>query len=123
LLADGKVLVAGGMLDNAGTATATAELFDPTTQMFTATKGSLATARDFHTATVLNDGTVVVTGGDNGNGTLATAEVYDPTADTFSPTGGMGSTRESHTATLLNSGTVLVNGGAGGGEATAELYQ
>ena len=123
LLADGKVLVAGGMLDNAGTATATAELFDPTTQMFTATKGSLATARDFHTATVLNDGTVLVTGGDNGNGTLATAEVYDPIADTFSPTGGMGSTRESHTATLLNGGTVLVNGGAGGGEATAELYQ
>jgi large repetitive protein len=91
--------------------------------MFTATKGSLATARDFHTATVLNDGTVLVTGGDNGNGTLATAEVYDPIADTFSPTGGMGSTRESHTATLLNSGAVLVNGGAGSGEATAELYQ
>jgi hypothetical protein len=123
LLADGKVLVAGGMLDNAGTATATAELFDPTTQMFTATKGTLATARDFHTATVLNDGTVLVTGGDNGTGTLATAEVYDPTVDSFSPTGSMGSTRESHTATLLNDGTVLVNGGIGGGEATAELYQ
>ncbi len=123
LLADGKVLVAGGMLDNAGTATATAELFDPTTQMFTATKGTLATARDFHTATVLNDGTVLVTGGDNGTGTLATAEVYDPTVESFSPTGSMGSTRESHTATLLNDGTVLVNGGIGGGEATAELYQ
>jgi hypothetical protein len=123
LLADGKVLVAGGMVDNAGTATATAELFDPTTQMFTATKGNLAIARDFHTATVLNDGTVLVTGGDSGTGTLATAEVYDPTADTFSPTGSMGSTRESHTATLLNDGTVLVNGGIGSGEATAELYQ
>jgi hypothetical protein len=123
LLADGKVLVAGGMLDNAATATATAELFDPTTQMFTATKGPLATARGFHTATVLKDGTVLVTGGDDRTGTLATAEVYDPTADTFSPTGGMGSTRESHSATLLNDGSVLVNGGIGGGEATAELYQ
>ena len=123
LLADGKVLVAGGMLDNAETATATAELFDPTTQMFTATKGPLAAARGFHTATVLKDGTVLVTGGDDMTATLASAEVYDPTAETFSPTGSMGSTRESHTATLLNDATVLVNGGIGGGDGTAELYQ
>jgi hypothetical protein len=123
LLTDGKVLVVGGMVNNSGTATATAELYDPTTQMFTATSGSLATARGFQTATVLKDGTVLVTGGDNGSGPLATAEVYDPTAGTFSPTGSMGSTRESHTATLLNDGTVLVTGGVGSGPATAELYQ
>jgi hypothetical protein len=83
----------------------------------------MATARAFPTATVLVDGTVLVTGGDDGTGPLASAEVYDPTAETFSPTGGMGASRESHTATLLNDGTVLVTGGAGGGEATAELYQ
>jgi hypothetical protein len=123
LLTDGRVLVAGGMLDNAGKATATAELFDPTTQIFTTTKGPLATARDFQTATVLNDGTVLVTGGDDGTGTLSSAEVYDSIAETFSPTGSMATTRESHTATLLNDGTVLATGGAGGGEATAELYQ
>jgi hypothetical protein len=122
LLADGKVLVTGGMVDNAGKATATAELFDPTTQMFTGTTGSMATARDFQTATVLKDGTVLVTGGDDGTGPLATAEVYDPAAGTFSPTGSMGATRESHTATLLNDGTALVTGGAGSGPATAELY-
>jgi hypothetical protein len=123
LLANGKVLVAGGMLDNADTATATAELFDPATQMFTATKGSMVAARGFHTATALQDGTVLESGGDDRAATLASAEVYDPTAETFSPTGSMGSTRESHTATLLNNGTVLVNGGVGSGEATAELYQ
>ena len=123
LLADGKVLVAGGMLDNAGKATATAELFDPATQLFTATTGSMTTARALQTATVLKDGTVLVTGGDAGSGPLATAEVYDPTAGTFSPTGSMGATRESHTATLLNDGTVLVTGGTGNGAATAELYQ
>jgi hypothetical protein len=123
LLADGKVLVAGGMLDNAGTATATAELFDPATQLFTTTIGSLTTARDFHTATVFSNGTVLLTGGDSGAGPLASAELYDPTAETFSPADSMAATRESHTATLLNDGTVLVTGGSGDGEGTAELYQ
>ncbi len=123
LLASGEVVVIGGMVDNAGKATATAELFDPKAQLFSPTMGKMATARAFPTATVLVDGTVLVTGGDDGTGPLASAEVYDPTAETFSPTGGMGASRESHTATLLNDGTVLVTGGAGGGEATAELYQ
>lgn len=124
LLADGKVLVIGGMVDNAGKATATAELFDPTTQMFTSTTGSMASARGFQTATVLKDGTVLVAGGDDGTGPLATAEVYDPAAGTFSPTGSMGAARESHTATLLNDGTVLVTGGTNGSAlSTAELYQ
>jgi len=123
LLADGRVLVAGGMLDNAGTATATAELFDPATQLFTTTIGSLTTARDFHTATAFSNGTVLLTGGDSGAGPLASAELYDPTAETFSPADSMAATRESHTATLLNDGTVLVTGGSGDGEGTAELYQ
>ena len=91
--------------------------------MFTGTTASMATGRAFQTATVLKDGTVLVTGGDNGTGPLATAEVYDQAAGSFSPTGSMGITRESHTATLLNDGTVLVTGGTGGGAATAELYQ
>jgi hypothetical protein len=111
------------MLDNAGTATATAELFDPATQLFTTTIGSLTTARDFHTATAFSNGTVLLTGGDSGAGPLASAELYDPTAETFSPADSMAATRESHTATLLNDGTVLVTGGSGDGEGTAELYQ
>jgi hypothetical protein len=124
LLTDGKVLVTGGMDNNAGHAVATAELFDPTTQLFTATKGSMETARAFQTATVLKDGTVLVTGGDSGTGPLATAEVYDPTAGTFSPTGDMETPRESHTATLLPTGKVLVTGGTSSAAlATAELYQ
>ena len=122
LLGNGKVLVAAGMVDNSETATPTAELYDPTTELFSAT-GSLATARGFHTATVLKDGTVLLTGGHGGSGTLATAEVYDPTAGTFGPTGGMQASRESHTATLLNDGTVLLTGGAGSGSGTAEVYK
>jgi hypothetical protein len=35
----------------------------------------MATARDGHTATLLEDGTVLVTGG-TGSATLSTAEIY-----------------------------------------------
>jgi len=123
LLSNGEVLVTGGMVDNSGTATATAELYDPMTEMFTATTGSLTTARALQTATVLKNGTVLVVGGENANSPLATAELYDPTAGTFSTTGGMANTRESHIATQLNDGTVLVTGGSGSGPGTAEVYQ
>jgi len=124
LLTDGTVLVTGGMDDNAGHAIATAEVFDPTTQLFTATKAPMGAARAYPTSTTLNDGTVLVTGGDNGSTPLASAEVYDPTAGTFSPTGSMLAARAIHTATLLTDGNVLVIGGNGVGVlATAELYK
>ena len=82
--------------------------------------------RAFQTATQLTDGTVLITGGNTGNGTssLSTAELYDPAAGTFSPTGDMVSARQSHTATLLTDGTVLVTGGTNGVVLTsAELYK
>jgi hypothetical protein len=124
LLTDGTVLVVGGMDDNAGHSIATAEVFDPTTQLFTATKAPMGAARAYPTSTTLNDGTVLVTGGDNGSTPLALAEVYDPTAGTFSPTGSMLAARAIHTATLLTDGHVLVVGGNGAGVlATAELYK
>src|SRR5207249_885125 len=45
--------------------------------MWTAT-GSLATAREGHTATLLPSGQVMVTGGVNSDGYLRSAELYDP---------------------------------------------
>lgn len=59
----------------------------PTTRTFTAT-GGLVTARSSHTATLLNDGRVLVTGGGDSNGNyLSSAEVFDPAAGTFAQTG------------------------------------
>jgi hypothetical protein len=55
------VLVAGGV-DTNGNPLSSAELFDPATGTFTAT-GSLNTARTEHTATLLQNGTVLVAGG------------------------------------------------------------
>src|ERR1700737_417633 len=86
--------------------------------------GSMATARYFHTAAVLADGTVLVVGGYGGGGPLASAEIYDPATRTFSPTGNLAAARYLHTAMVLADGTVLVVGGYGVGAylASAEIY-
>jgi hypothetical protein len=122
LLNDGTVLVTGGLNlagDMTGTPVASAEIYDPTSNSFTLT-GSMTTDRFFHTATLLNNGDVLITGGLNETGGLATAEIYDPVAKTFTATGIMTLPRMGHTATLLGNNKVLVAGGASsfGGDAT-----
>lgn len=122
LLADGRVLIAGGEISSGSgnlQATASAEIYDPSTGSFSAT-GSMSAARSFHTATLLPAGTVLVAGG----GDNSTAEVFDPATGTFNITGGMEVGRSGHTATLLSNGSVLVAGGGMFlGLASAELYQ
>ena len=87
--------------------------------VFTAT-GSMTTARESHTATLLPDGKVLMAGGFDGTNVIASAEFYDPAAGTFTVTGSLTVARVGHTATLLPSGKVLIAGGDGLG--TAELY-
>jgi hypothetical protein len=83
--------------------------------------GSMGTARQSHTATLLASGKVLVAGGQDASGAItATAELYDPTSGTFTPTtGDMTTPRSSHAATLLANGKVLLTGG---GTDTAELF-
>ena len=125
LLNDGRVLVVGGMHWAAVqfcppetscfrlSALASAEVFDPGTGEFTAA-GGMSVARVFQTATLLGDGKVLVTGGDNRYGTTyGTAEIFDASTGVFTPTGNMVYARSAHTATLLANGKVLLAGGVG----------
>jgi len=95
-----------------------------------ATNTPLQVARWSHTATLLNDNTVLVAGGlvvnavIDGNFTSAdtnAVEIYDPAADTTTPVEPMNTSRHQHRATLLPSGRVLVSGG--GGDASSEEYE
>ena len=90
--------------------------------------GSMNAARQYHTATLLANGQVLVTGGDNftpGQGFLASAELYNPATGKWTLTGSMSVPRVSHNAVLLQNGQVLVAGGynsSPGYVASAELY-
>jgi hypothetical protein len=117
------VLIAGGVQDFGpgtvpilGPGVASAELYDPVSGTFTST-GSMSEGRFGHTATLLVDGTVLVTGPDY------TAELFSPGTGTFSVVGAP-STGFGATATVRNDGTVLVAGGLNeiSSLATAELF-
>jgi hypothetical protein len=118
LLSDGKVLIAGGSGISSGQDgrvpfIETAEIFDPETGTFRTT-GSLLQTRYAHTATLLNDGRVLIAGGYKGLCVTPSAEIFDPATETFSSVGFMLSGRAGHTATLLEDGKVLIAGGANG---------
>jgi N-acetylneuraminic acid mutarotase len=109
LLENGKVLVAGGgeIIDWDETIPLnTAELYDPDTGTWSFT-GNLHTAVESHTATLLQNGKVLVLRGRGGS-----AELYDPDTGTWSTIGSLSrNTGFGHTATLLPDGRILIVGG------------
>ena len=90
--------------------------------------GTLNTNHYAHTATLLQNGLVLVAGGIELHfNAHASAELYDPASRTWTATGSLDSKRYLHTATLLQNGMVLIVGGfdtPDGGiiSARAELY-
>lgn len=112
-LQDGKILITGGVKNSTERQLATAELFDPVAMTFTRTTGNLATARFWHTATLLNNGKVIITGGNGAfDAHTEIAELFNPSSGTFTQVPGpMAVARYYHSATLTSDGRVLVVGG------------
>jgi hypothetical protein len=113
LLADGRVLVAGGQCDGTcwqhGSATARAEVYDPRRGSWTEV-APMSAARYLHTATLLADGRVLVAGGYGGQ-PWGTADLFDPATGAWSPAGPMVAARDRHAAVRLRDGRVLLGGG------------
>ena len=129
LLLDGRVLVAGGLSYNGGNGSPldTVELYDPQDRTWTAMP-SMVEARGAHTATLLQDGTVLVVGGIGTtteetapvNTTMTSAERFDPEMKRWRMPEGLHEGRAGHTASLLVDGTVLVT--RMGSQGTAERF-
>jgi hypothetical protein len=101
------VLVVGGYN---GTHLSGAELYDPLAGTWSLAVG-MGTTRQNHTATLLGNGKVLVTGANTDGSSPRTAQLYDPLAGTWAVAGLMSDPRFDHSATLLPNGKVLVVGG------------
>lgn len=144
--AGNQTITATDVVTAALTGTSNSIHVPPPASSFTPT-GSMSNARESHTATMLNDGKVLVAGGDarevsrygcapfpipgllckSHHVPLASAELFDPASGSFTETGTMAAPRTLHTATLLGNGKVLVAGGDSGNDfstplATAEIF-
>ena len=140
--AAGKVLITGGV---GGSSfffkDSSAELYDPASQQFVLLSSFMNEPRSMHTATLLQNGDVLLAGGFSGTvavtaGMLSgasglisnSAETFDPNTGDFTCVGGFNTetlrcnqsmtvARAAHTATLLASGPhphrVLITGGIG----------
>ena len=109
-LHDGRVLIAGGSISVGGCPQPEA-LYDPQTGTFSATSSMMTLCSNWQTATLLQDGQVLIAAAGQFE-----AELYDPTTGTFSPTGSQ-SILNGSKATLLPDGRVFIFGNS-----VAELY-
>ncbi len=117
LLKNGKILVAGGRyyVPDGHESISSAEIYDYNSGSWTDTS-SMLESREEYTATLLQNGKVLIAGGISEDVTgraeiYTSAEIYDPETGQWSQTGSMINRRYKHTATLLSSGKVLVTGG------------
>ena len=134
LMANGEVLVTGGLAEVEGNKKiiAKAEIYNPKDGSWRLVS-DMTMPREKHKAVLLNNGKVLVIGSDNEEQYvrgITTAELYDPDNDSWT---GLGQLMDEHaerfTAVLLNDGKVLVSGGGTKGRrltpettATMEIY-
>jgi hypothetical protein len=124
LLPDGRVLIAGGGYTTDGRLSfgnfgdTALSIYDPVSDTI-AVVARMGATRMWHTATLLNDGTVLIAGGSTENiggfhfyrSLHSSAEIFDPRTNAVHSVSSMQTTRVNHTATLLADGRVFVYGG------------
>jgi hypothetical protein len=127
LLADGRVLVAGGTQTD--WLNDRAEIYDPRADRWS-DAGELPAAIYYHAATLLPNRRVLLTGGMSspgdripGTSAVATAQIFDPTTRAWSRAASMASAHFGHTATVLRDGRVLVAGSPSSAFGRAEVYE
>ncbi len=114
LMADGRVLVAGGSMFFPGEYPQDAEVYDPASD----TWSSAGTIPDdpidprYASATALPNGKVLLAGGGDATDWVLDGKfLYDPATNRWSAAGPLETVRLLHSATLLPSGEVLIAGG------------
>lgn len=124
LLDDGRVLLTGGYPGEGEAPTPAAEVFDPTTNEFSAV-GDLRRARADHTATLLPDGRVLVAGGFDAAGrALADSEIFDPETGEFTQGPDLSAPRAAHVAVPIDGAVVVVGGTTDSqGLATTDVFR
>ncbi len=116
-LKDGRVLTTGGAMTDKS-ATATAEVFEPGVGRWRPV-ASMWKARNGHAQVLLNDGRVLVVGGE---GAERSAETYDPRRDCWSETPELAVARSRPGIVRLLDGRVMVVGSDATSDATVEIY-
>lgn len=114
LLANGRVLVAGGWsaTSNADASKASVEIYDPLANRW-ATAGSLVAARaEFVMVRLLDDRLLAVAGVGRSYRLMDSAEIYDPAIGTWQSTGKLAEAKMWPAAVVLADGRVLLAGGA-----------
>jgi hypothetical protein len=127
------VLVVCGVHDP-GVPPCAADLYNPATGTWTSDGVAFASAARNYSATLLHNGQVLISGGENGTypakETITTAAaLFDPATGASTATGAMTIPREFHTLIALPNGQVLAAGGETqnnkgqpSATASAELY-
>ena len=118
-LPDGGALLTGGLTRRSSPVNNVADRYDAVSSQWRSATPMLH-VRVLHTATLLNDGRVLVVGGlsccqfpnPSTEFFTNTAEIYDPALDRFTPTGSMTVARGGHAAAILPDGRVLISGGS-----------
>ncbi|CAF0858351.1 unnamed protein product [Adineta steineri] len=86
---------------------------------------NMTNVRAGHTASILSNGKLLVTGGVDNSSALNSAQLYDSSTGTWTTTGNITNARYEHTTSVLSNGNILVTGGHGdtGGSKVYIIYE